>query len=189
MLPNHRRRDQAGRLRAKLAIVHRPTVTALLLAFACAACGRSASAVPCPGDAQARLQLEATLVEGAECAAAAGITAAPLLVATVAFTGDAGAALCPARALAEPLAGARTGDAIDVSAPAVAATLTSCSCALLVTERVTGVLARDGTGEAVAFTGELVDEITPAVGGPCGSTGTTACPAPCRMRWTLTGTR
>jgi len=169
--------------------VRRPTLIAALLAVACAACGRTAAAVPCPGDAQARLQLEGTLVEGADCAAEAGITAAPLLAVTVAFTGDASAAVCPSRALAEPLLGTRTGDAIDVSAEPISATFTSCSCTLQVTERVTGALTRDGTGAAVAFSGELVDEVTPAAGGACPATGTAACLAPCRMRWTLSGTR
>jgi hypothetical protein len=42
---------------------------------------------------------------------------------------------------------------------------------------------------AVAFAGELVNEVAPVEGATCAPTGAAACPAPCRMRWTLSGSR
>lgn len=154
------------------------------LALLVAGCERAAGPGPCPGDPQARLQLRATLVEGANCAAAAALAGALTIPVAIAYPATGEAALCPERSLAEPLLGARDGDALDVAAPARPTSLAGCSCALQVVERVTGTVARDASGGAIGFAGELVNDLAPAVGA-ASCTGGEACAAPCRIRWTL----
>jgi hypothetical protein len=159
---------------------------ALAAALALAACGTSPTTPPCPGDVQARFRLQATLVEGAACADAARIDPAPSLTAAVSFTGAGTSALCPERALAEPLAGTRSGDAVELTAAAQAIAVPGCGCAARVVERVTGTVERGAAGDAVRFTGELADEISSADGAAtCAPSGTAPCPVPCRIRWSL----
>jgi hypothetical protein len=132
------------------------------------------------------VQLRGTLVEGAACAAAAGVSAELALAAVVSYPGPAEAALCLERGLAEPLLGAREGDALDVAAPPRPAALDGCACDLRVAERIRGAVLREGTGGAVGFAGELVDDLAPAGGLPaCAAADGEVCLAPCRIRWQL----
>jgi hypothetical protein len=159
---------------------------ALLLVVLLSACERAPGPGPCPGEPQARLELRATLVEGSLCATAAGVADSLTLPVTIAFTGPEEAAVCPDRALAEPLVGSRSGDAIEVAAVARSASLRGCACSLQVLERVSGTVLRDGSGVAAGFSGELVDSLVPA--GPlptCAASPGETCPAPCRVRWAL----
>jgi hypothetical protein len=161
-------------------------LAALALAALLAGCERAAGPGPCPGEPQARLELRATLVEGELCAGAIGVERALRLPATIAFAAPDEAALCPDRALAEPLVGARAGDAVDVAAPARAASVEGCACSVVVVERVRGTLVRDAAGAAVGFEGELVDELAAAGGLPaCAAAPGEACAVPCVLRWRL----
>jgi hypothetical protein len=145
--------------------------------------------VPCPGDVQAQFQLSAVLVDGAACQAAIQAAAAPALAASISFTGADAAAVCPSRPLAEPILGARSGDVIDVVASAEPAAASGCTCSVRVVERVSGTVTRDATGAATGFTGELVDEVAAADGGPCTAAAGSTCLVPCAVRWALTGSR
>jgi hypothetical protein len=165
-----------------------PAARPLLAALAAlAACGVPAAPEPCPGDPLARLVLRATVVEGAACAAAAGVVGAEPIAAFVSYTGAASAALCLDRALAAPLTGTRAGDAIEVATPARPAAAPDCGCAVQVVERVTGTVTRGAGGEVTGFSGELVNELAPADGAAsCVPSGVAAaCPVPCTARWTL----
>jgi hypothetical protein len=159
-----------------------PLVAVALLA----ACERAPGPGPCPGAPQARLELRATLVEGSLCAAAAGVTDSLTLPVTIAFPAPEEAAVCPERALAEPLVGSRTGDVLEVASVPRSASLRGCACSLQVLERVSGTVLRDASGAAVGFSGELVDDLVPT--GPlpaCAAAPGELCPAPCRVRWAL----
>ena len=160
----------------------------LLLVLLVCGCERSVAPPPCPGDLQARLALRGTLTEGRECADRAGVDAAAALVvpAAVSYTSADGAVLCPERALAPPLQGTRAGDQLDLAGAARPATLTGCGCALQVSERITGTLRRDAGGDAIGFSGELVDVIAPADGsGTCAPAPGESCPATCTLRFSL----
>lgn len=159
-----------------------PIVVATLLA-----CETRATEEPCPGAVQGAFTLVAQQVEGGEeCANAAGATGPGDLAVAVTFTGDDGAAICLQRPLAEPLAGTRVGDAIEVVAPLRNVTANGCACTAQLRETITGTVQRDG-GVAVGFSGELSTELLPADGSascaPSQAGG--SCAVPCNVRWTL----
>jgi hypothetical protein len=151
------------------------------------ACGTRATQEPCPGTVQAVFTLVAQQVEGGDaCASATGATGPGGLTAAVTFTGDDGAAVCLQRPLAEPLAGTRAGDAIQVATPLRNVAASGCACTAQLRETITGTVQRDG-GVAVGFSGELSTELVPADGAascaPAEEGGT--CVVPCVVRWTL----
>ncbi len=149
----------------------------------------------CPGDAVATLRFSgqpAPPSSGDACpfAGDGGVT----FTATVAFSGES-AVLCPARPEAQPLGGAHDGDHVIVGAPATSAYVSSCACALDVTEVLEGDVVRSG-GMAVGFTGQLRDVIAPTGGGgascePDGGIPDAGprCGVPCQLTWQVTATR
>jgi hypothetical protein len=150
-----------------------------------AACERAAERAPCPGDQQVRLQLRGSLVEGISCANVARVPREFELPAVVSYPAAGEAALCLERDLAEPLLGAREGDAIDVGSAAQPAALAGCACDLRVVERVRGTVIRDAGGAAVGFEGELVDVISPTGASTCPPVEGEVCLAECVIRWQL----
>lgn len=89
---------------------------------------------------------------------------------------DGGAALCRTAAHALPWVGTFASDHLDVGSLDTGGAIPTCLCALAVSERVAGDVARDG-GVPVAFAGSLVDTVSAADpdGGPCG------CGLPCQV--------
>lgn len=146
----------------------------------------------CPGDRIATFKFRGELLaeDGASCpfVSDAGLS----FTATVSFTGETEGALCLDRSEARPLAGARTGDHLTLSAPTVAAAAPTCSCSVDVTETLEGDLVRVD-GAVVGFTGVLRDVLTVADAGDPARCEPAAGPAdagvrcgvPCQVRWQL----
>ncbi len=91
------------------------------------------------------------------------------------------AALCVARARAEPMTGTLVADQLDVGLDTRGALLSGCNarCAVTVHQQVTGMLRRTPGGTPSGFTGTLVDQATldAAVAGADCSPCTTPCTA------------
>jgi hypothetical protein len=111
---------------------------------------------------------------------------------SVAFTAalhvdaDGGAALCRSVPHVRHWLGTFQADRLDVSDTDVGGGTPSCSCALSVVERVVGDVQRDG-GVPVAFSGELVDSVSPAdpaeLDGGTADGGVCGCGLPCEIRY------
>jgi hypothetical protein len=100
---------------------------------------------------------------------------------------DGGAALCRPVPHARYWLGTFQADRLDVSVTDVGGGTPACACALSVVERVVGDVQRDG-GVPAAFSGELVDSVSPADpaapdGGSAGG-GVCGCGLPCEIRYT-----
>ena len=159
---------------------------ALALSLAC----ELPSSSSCPGDRVAQLQFQAALDASATtCGFArspdAGLDARDF-AATLAWTPQGSAALCPDKDLAEPLTGSRDGDHVLVALTSEGATVAGCSCNVSVREELEGVVT-GADGGAPSFSGELRNVLSPSAGaaldcspdgGPVGS-----CVLPCLIRW------
>ena len=99
---------------------------------------------------------------------------------------DGGAALCRPLPNSRHWLGTFQADRLDVSSTDVGGATPGCSCALSVVERVVGDVQRDG-GVPVAFSGELVDSVSPAdpaaLDGGTADGGACGCQLPCQIRY------
>jgi hypothetical protein len=169
--------------------VRRLAPALLLLVILAAGCSDSVESFPCPGTPVATMGFTGTRTD-LSCAETNSIYPA-----TVKFTGtisqsasDSSAALCGIRPKAEPLVGTLVADLLDVSLDTRGALLGSCDprCAVTVTQRVNGMLARDPGGAVIGFAGTLVDTATldgTVSGASCGP-----CLTPCHATYLLTRT-
>ena len=141
----------------------------------------------CPGDRVGTFHLHGDVVPDAGCPFASG----PVdLTATISYGSGATALLCIEVPDAEPLQGTRDGDHVTVTSPDAGANVPSCGCPVQVSETVEGDVARDDGGSAVAFSGELRNDVWAADGGAgCErDAGPPTCGVPCELRWSLTTT-
>ena len=156
----------------------------------------SPAPIPCPGDYVATFSFatspDASVADSSTCPRE--FAADPAQVAqSLAFSAalhaqpDGGAALCRGVAHARPWLGSFVADHLDVAASDTGGLTPSCTCALLVVERIVGDVQRDG-GVPTTFLGELVDSISPDPAGsvPDGGTadgGICGCGLPCELRY------
>jgi hypothetical protein len=169
----------------------RARIAALLGLAAAAACAPP-RARTCAGEPVASFQFGGEVIPddaGCPFAPDAGLSR---FSATVTFGSGADAFLCIDRSDAEPLRGTHVGDHVVLSSDAGPANVATCSCDVLVTERVEGDLLRADGGAVVGFSGELKDHLEAAdAGASCerdaGTPGAQGCGVPCDLRWQLTG--
>ena len=162
----------------------------LLLPLLVTGCSQVVETFPCPGSPVASLEFSGTrtLVTCAAGAPAAGVNS--LFPESVSFAGTLtasgpGAALCLARARAEPMVGTRVADQFDVELDTRGALLGGCSatCAVAVHQQVTGTLLRDPGGAPSGFAGTLVDQET--LDATVAGTDCTPCVTPCQASYAL----
>ncbi len=178
-----------------LAPVRRHASALLLLSLAAAGCTDSVETFPCPGLPVTTIAFKGTrsLVECAAGGPAAGLNS--LYPATIDFTGSlsyaasgVAAAICGINPGAEPLVGTHLADLLDVALETRGALVGACNprCGVTVRQRVSGTLARDGTGAPSSFTGTLTDQAT--LDGTIAGADCTPCSTPCQATYLLTGT-
>ena len=154
----------------------------------------SAPPAPCPGETVARFSLYTApdggpAQAGSTCPFAGDpnqVLQSLAFAAELRLDADGGAALCRGTPHARQWLGTFQADRLDVAVTDVGGGTPSCSCALVVVERVTGDVLRDG-GVPAAFTGELVDSISPAdpaaLDGGAADGGVCGCALPCQVRY------
>lgn len=145
---------------------------------------------PCPGQPVARFAMYTPPDGGPAGCPFAGksdqVLQSLAFTAEIRVSPDGGAALCRSAPNVRQWLGTFQADHLDVSVADVGASTPECSCALSVVERVSGDVQRDG-GVPAAFSGELVDLVSPAdpaqldAGTPDG--GVCNCGLPCQIRY------